>query len=189
MTSGWSASLAVAIICIRNDCCDPLNVRTFTQVASRPSSSTEVAEFAGQLFFRLWRASHTRIAAALETLGLTPALFGLLNVLAARDGAMQQELGSAMGVDPSTMVALIDGLESSGLAKRRPHPTDRRARAVTITPKGRRALERGRGMAAQVEDEVLRGLTADERRELLTLLRRALDSAPPQSLWRAEEGD
>jgi hypothetical protein len=44
-------------------------------------------------------------------------------------------------------------------------------------------------MSAQVEDEVLRGLTAAERRQLLTLLRRALSSAPPQSLWRAEEGD
>jgi hypothetical protein len=44
-------------------------------------------------------------------------------------------------------------------------------------------------MSMQVEDEVLRGLTAAERRQLLTLLRRALSSAPPQSLWRAEEGD
>jgi hypothetical protein len=44
-------------------------------------------------------------------------------------------------------------------------------------------------MASQVQDDVLRGLTAAERRELLTLLRRALSSAPPQSLWRAEEGD
>jgi hypothetical protein len=44
-------------------------------------------------------------------------------------------------------------------------------------------------MSLQVEDEVLGGLTADERRLLLTLLRRALNSAPPQSLWRAEEGD
>jgi hypothetical protein len=44
-------------------------------------------------------------------------------------------------------------------------------------------------MAMQVEDEVLHGLTAAERRELLTLLRRALDSAPPQSPWRADEGD
>jgi len=94
-----------------------------------------------------------------------------------------------MGVDPSTMVSLIDELESAGLAKRRPHPTDRRARAVALTPKGRRVLERGRKMAMQVEDEVLRGLAAAERRELLTLLRRALDSAPPQSEWRAEEGD
>jgi DNA-binding MarR family transcriptional regulator len=150
---------------------------------------TEVAEFAGQLFFRLWRASHTRIAKALESVGLTPALFGLLNVLGAREGANQQEIGSAMGVDPSTMVSLIDQLEAAGLAQRRPHPKDRRARAVVITPKGRRALARARRMALQVEDEVLRGLTADERRQLLTLLRRALDSAPPQSLWRAEEGD
>ena len=158
-------------------------------MATRPSANVEVAEFAGQLFFRLWRASHTRIAAALESVGLTPALFGLLNIIGAREGAMQQELGSAMGVDPSTMVSLIDELESAGLAKRRPHPTDRRARAVAVTPKGRRVLERARKMAMQVEDEVLRGLTAAERRELLTLLRRALDSAPPQSEWRAEEGD
>jgi DNA-binding MarR family transcriptional regulator len=158
-------------------------------MAARPSTDTEVAEFAGQLFFRLWRASHTRVADALDALGLTPALFGLLNVLGAREGAIQQELGSEMGIDPSTMVSLIDQLESGGLAKRRPHPKDRRAREVAITPKGRRLLERARRMANDVDSEVLRGLTAGERRELLRLLRRALGSAPPQSLWRAEEGD
>src|SRR3954449_952985 len=160
-----------------------------TEMATSPSTETEVAEFAGQLFFRLWRASHTRIAVALESLGLTPALFGLLNLIGARDGAIQQELGTAMGIDPSTMVALIDQLEKAGLAKRRPHATDRRARAVTITPKGRRVLERARQMALQVEDEVLGGLPDADRRELLTLLRRAVDSAPPQPPWRAEEGD
>jgi DNA-binding MarR family transcriptional regulator len=158
-------------------------------MATTTSTDKEVAEFAGQLFFRLWRASHTRIAEGLESIGLTPALFGLLNVLGAREGAIQQELGSAMGVDPSTMVSLIDELEKAGLAKRRPCPTDRRAREVVITPKGRRRLERGRQLAREVEDEVLRGLTARQRRELLGLLRRALDAAPAQSLWSAEEGD
>src|SRR3954453_4781395 len=158
-------------------------------VATTPSADIEVAEFAGQLFFRLWRASHTRIAESLASIGLTPALFGVLNVLGAREGAIQQEIGAAMGIDPSTMVSLIDQLEAAGLAKRRPHPTDRRARAVAITPKGRRLLDRGRQLTMQVEDEVLRGLTAAERRQLLTLLRRALSTAPPQSLWSAEEGD
>src|SRR5436190_20090023 len=133
-------------------------------MATRPSTDPEVAEFAGQLFFRLWRASHTQVAEALESVGLTPALFGLLNVLGAREGAIQQELGSAMGVDPSTMVSLIDQLEHAGLAKRRLCERDRRAREVVITPKGRRTLERGREMAAQVEDEVLQGLSAGERR-------------------------
>ncbi len=158
-------------------------------MATKPFADPEVAEFVGQLFFRLWRASHTRIAAALESIGLTPALFGVLNFLGAREGAIQLEIASAMGIDPSTMVSLIDELERAGLAKRRPRPGDRRAREVVITPKGRRVLERGRQMALGVEDEVLQGLTPTERRDLLGLLRRALETAPPQSLWRAEEGD
>jgi DNA-binding MarR family transcriptional regulator len=158
-------------------------------MADRASPEAALSEFAGQLFFRLWRASHTRIAAALESVGLTPALFGLLNLLGRVEGANQQELGTAMGVDPSTMVSLIDEREAKGLAKRQPHATDRRARAVVLTAKGRRLRERGREMAAQVEDEVLGGLSAADRRELIRLLRLAYSSAPPQPPWRAEEGD
>ncbi len=158
-------------------------------MASNPSAEPPVSEYAGQLFFRLWRASHTGTATALETLGLTPALFALLNVIGARDGAIQQELGAVMGIDPSTMVSLIDQLEGAGLAKRRPAARDRRAREITITPKGRRILERGRNAAAQVEDDVLRGLSAAERRELLALLRRALEATPPQLPWPSAEGD
>src|SRR5262249_14208208 len=141
----------------------------------------------GQLFFRLWRASHTRMAEALESIGLTTASFGLLNLLGDREGAIQQELGREMGIDPSTMVSLIDGLESDGLAKRRPCPRDRRAREVVITPKGRRQLDRGRELAIQVEDEVLQGLSAAERRKLLALLRQALEASPAQPLWTGEE--
>jgi DNA-binding MarR family transcriptional regulator len=158
-------------------------------MATRLSTDVEVAEFAGQLFFRLWRANHTRTADALKSLGLTPALFALLNVLGTREGAIQQELSSDMGIDPSAMVTLIDELEDAGLAERRRRPGDRRAWEVAITPKGRRTLERARRFAAQVEDEVLAGLSAAERRQLLTLLRRALASAPAQPPWRSEEGD
>jgi DNA-binding MarR family transcriptional regulator len=158
-------------------------------IAASISTDVEVAEFAGQLFFRLWRASHTRVAEALKAIGLTPALFGLLNVLGAREGAIQQQLSADMGIDPSTMVTLLDELESAGLAQRRRRPGDRRAWEVAITPKGRRRLEQGRRFAAEVDDEVLGGLTAVERRQVLTLLRRALVSAPPQPPWHSEEGD
>src|SRR5437868_14822975 len=113
------------------------------------SSDIEVAEFAGQLSFRLWRASHTRTAEALGSVGLTPALFALLNVLGAREGTIQQQLSSDMGIDPSAMVKLIDELENAGLAERRRRPGDRRAWEVGITPTGRRTLERARRLAAQ----------------------------------------
>jgi DNA-binding MarR family transcriptional regulator len=158
-------------------------------MATQPSAEPPVTEFAGQLLFRLWRASHVRVADVLGSVGLTPALFALLNVIAAREGAIQQELGAAMGIDRTTMVSLIDQLESGGLAKRRPSPTDRRAREIAITPKGRRLMQRSRRMISETEDEVLAGLTAGQRRELVNLLRRALESAPAQPLWTSQEGD
>jgi DNA-binding MarR family transcriptional regulator len=154
-----------------------------------PSPETLGAEFAGQLFFRLWRANHTRTAAALDTAGLTPPLFAVLNYLRAREGEIQQQIGAAMGIDPSTMVSLIDQLERAGLARRRPRPQDRRAREVLITPKGRRTLERARELAKQVEGEVLAGLSAAERRQLIGLLRKAVASAPPQPPWSSAEED
>jgi MarR family transcriptional regulator, lower aerobic nicotinate degradation pathway regulator len=153
------------------------------------SSDLEVAEFAGQLFFRLWRALHTRTAERLESIGLTPALFALLNVLGAREGTIQQQLSADMAIDPSAMVKLINELEEAGLAERRRRPGDRRAWEVSITPKGRRTLQHGRRLAGDVEDEVLGGLNSGERRQLLVLLRRALVSAPPQPPWHTREGD
>src|SRR5919205_325386 len=98
-------------------------------MSTHPSAQAPVTEFVGQLFFRLWRAAHVRAADVLESVGLTPALFGLL-----------------------------DQLEGAGLAKRRPSATDRRAREIAITPKGRRLLERARRMILETEDEVLAGL-------------------------------
>ena len=158
-------------------------------VSTHPATDPPVTEFAGQLLFRLWRASHTHAADVLASVGLTTALFALLNVINAREGAIQQELGATLGIDRSTMVSLIDELESTGLARRRPSVTDRRAREIVITPKGRRILKQARDLLSRAEDEVLGGLSADERRELLALLRRALDSAPAQPLWSSEEGD
>lgn len=151
-------------------------------MAATSSSDIEVAEFAGQLFFRLWRTSHTRTAAALASLDLTPAVFAVLSVLGAREGTIQQQ------IDPSAMVKLVNELEDAGLAERRRRPNDRRAWEVKITPKGRHTLQLAKRLASGVEHEVLAGLTVADRRQLLALLRRALASAPPQPVWRAEEG-
>jgi DNA-binding MarR family transcriptional regulator len=161
--------------------CDP---RTMSVSAS---SDIEVAEFAGQLLFRLWRASHTRTAEALGSIGLTPPLFALLNVLGAREGTIQQQLSSDMGIDPSAMVRLINELEGAELAERRRRPGDRRAWEVVITSQGRRRLQRARQLVAQVQDEVLGGLSAADRRQLVTLLRRAVAATPPQPAWRPGE--
>ena len=78
------------------------------------------------------------------------------------------------------MVSLVDQtLEDAGLAKRRPvrHGSPGQA-GQRSPPRAVSDFQRARGVSAHVEDEVLAGLTAPERDELLTLLRRALASAP-----------
>src|SRR5262249_23718132 len=124
-----------------------------------------------------------------HSVGLTPALFGLLIYLQSNEKAIQQEIGSAMGIDPSTMVALVDQLEDAGLANRRPRKEDRRAREGVLTAKGRQTRERARELAEEVEDRVLQGLSPVERSQLVTLLRKAFAAAPPQPPWSSEEGD
>lgn len=158
-------------------------------MAEAVSTDIEVAEYAGQLFFRLWRASHTRTAQALDSIGLTTTTFAVLNVLGARERAIQQQLSADMGIDPSAMVKLINALEEAGLVERQRRPNDRRAWEVTITPNGRHTLQQAKELASDIELEILGGLTAAERRQLLALLRQALATAPPQPAWRADEED
>jgi DNA-binding MarR family transcriptional regulator len=134
--------------------------------------------YAGFLMNVLGRKSRMRFAEALAPLGLQPPTFGLLTIIEAEEGVTQHALGAMMGIDPSTMVGLVDQLEQGGFAERRPHPGDRRAHVVQITPKGRRALERGRRAGEQVQEELLGSLTPGEREELLALLRKAVEAEP-----------
>ena len=59
----------------------------------------------------------------------------------------------------------------SELVKRRPHPTDRRARQLVLTPKG--SALRGKLLELLVEDSPLAGLSPQEQDALHDLLQRA----------------
>jgi DNA-binding MarR family transcriptional regulator len=47
-----------------------------------------------------------------------------------------------MHIDPPNATGMVDELESLGLARRRPHPTDRRAKLVEATDKGKEAARK-----------------------------------------------
>jgi DNA-binding MarR family transcriptional regulator len=114
-----------------------------------------------------------RFATALEAeLGLHPREFGVLAVVQKEPGITQQAIGDAAGVDPSTMVSTLDGLEERGLAERRPHSSDRRKRAVYLTATGEEAARQGQRIGRRVAGELLGKLSADERKQLDALLRK-----------------
>jgi DNA-binding MarR family transcriptional regulator len=116
-------------------------------------------------------------AAALEPLGLRPPHFGVLTLIDANPGSAQRELVERSMIDASTMVAVIDELEERGLAERRPHPEDRRKRAVYLTPQGRRTLQRARTVAVQTAKDVFNPLDGKELETLTKLLRKLAGAA------------
>lgn len=132
----------------------------------------ELAQFPGYLLARLGEASRRRFGAALEEHGMHPRDFGVMMLMASRPGLTQQQLHEQSGIDPSSMVAVIDELEAVGLAERRADPDDRRARRIYLTRRGEQTLERVQSLTAELQGEMFARLSREELRQLHTLLRK-----------------
>jgi DNA-binding MarR family transcriptional regulator len=111
-----------------------------------------------------------RFAERIAAIDLHPPLFRVLNMVDAAEGQSQQAIGEAIQAPASRMVAIVDELEERGMIERRPHPGDRRVRALYLTPAGRRLLSRARGIAMEHEAELVRGLGKADRAKLVALL-------------------
>lgn len=85
-----------------------------------------------------------RLRAEDDVLGISPARLSALSVVVLAGPIGIGELAAAEGVAAPTMTRLVDGLERDGLVGRGPDPDDRRGVLVRATPKGSRALYRGR---------------------------------------------
>jgi DNA-binding MarR family transcriptional regulator len=84
---------------------------------------------------------HGRRRQVAEALGMSFSRTRALRRLA-RGSLTMRELAAVMGIDPPNATVLVDDLEAQGLVRRRPHPTDRRAKVVEPTRKGRAAARR-----------------------------------------------
>jgi len=108
---------------------------------------------------------------ATADLGLTPGRFGMLVLIEANPGVTQSELARAVGLDRSTMVALLDQLEDRRLVSRR-QGEDRRTNGLWLTATGRRLLGKMKRRVAAHEARVAARFTRAERELLLDALRR-----------------
>ena len=120
-----------------------------------------------QLGFHVARRYGERLA----PLGLEQRHAGMLVRLAENDGRSQQAIAELMGVNATRMVFLTDELERLGLVERRRNPADRRSHALHLTKAGTTMLARVREVTAAHEAEIIAGLSAAERGELIALLR------------------
>jgi DNA-binding MarR family transcriptional regulator len=130
----------------------------------------------GFLLVQLGTHAHRQFAERLARLDLHPRHFGMLSHLAASEGQSQQALSDALGIHRSAVVALVDDLEERGLAERHRDPVDRRAYTLYLTPAGRKVLADLERIADEHETELLTGLDASKRSQLISLLRRVAES-------------
>jgi DNA-binding MarR family transcriptional regulator len=94
-----------------------------------------------------------------------------------RDGPLRlNDLARRMGTSAPTASRSVDALEALGLVARAPEARDRRALSIKVTERGRALLDERLSRAARAFQPATATLSAAERRELLTLLRRMTDA-------------
>jgi DNA-binding MarR family transcriptional regulator len=126
----------------------------------------------GYLLSKLGRRQSLRFAELLQPLGLRPKHFALMNVIDLADGPSQQQLGVALGLDPSGLIAAIDELEEAGLLQRRRAEEDRRRHALFLTGAGGAKLAEAREAARRRGEELIAPLSRAEAESLHELLKR-----------------
>lgn len=135
---------------------------------------------------------HRQTGACLARCGVTADQFVLLALLAERDGVTQQELVRRATSDANTVRAMLMLLERRRLIARERHPTDRRARRVTLTRRGRRTYER-LWTRSEPERQRLRGVfrpkEADTLVEFLARISEAVTLSPAGKAARLVKGE
>jgi DNA-binding MarR family transcriptional regulator len=125
--------------------------------------------------FLLFRASQASLSLAnqmLAQIGLCARQAGILTMVTELEPMTQKALADALGIDRTTMVALLDDLEDKEFVARQRHPRDRRAFLVHSTDSGRAAKAAAVRILDEQQRRFLAPLTPAERRQLAALLTR-----------------
>src|SRR5947209_16474517 len=96
----------------------------------------------GYLIYRVERRLRVRLDEAVAAHAITTTEYVTLSVLRDRDGLSSAQLARWAFVTPQAMNLVIGALERRELIRRRPDPNHGRVLRASVTPKGRKTLER-----------------------------------------------
>lgn len=111
------------------------------------------------------------VGARLKERGIGYAWMRALGALHRGGGPIiMSDLGEELGVTPRNVTKLVDELETEGLVRRLPHPSDRRATLIELTAKGREKIDEGYAEYVAVTSELFSVLSEEDRWELIRLM-------------------
>jgi DNA-binding MarR family transcriptional regulator len=126
---------------------------------------------------------NTRRREVSEALGMSFGRIRAIRRLARRPMSMG-EFAAAMGIEPPNATGIVDDLETQGLVRRQPHPSDRRAKLVELTRKGKEKARRADAILA-TPPAGLSALAPDDLETLQRILERVRGS---DGLSQADRG-
>src|SRR3954454_16411734 len=104
--------------------------------------------------------------------GISARELAVLLFLEGREPESQQQAAARLGIDRTTMVGLLDSLESRKLVARRPDADDRRRNLVVLTDTGQATLREAMHASDAAERELLAELDDRQAAHLRDLLKR-----------------
>lgn len=131
------------------------------------------------IFFQLAKASQTAVkfwTSRLSDSHITATQGMVLGFLNENDGVTSRELGERVMLDSATLTGILDRLEKAGLVERNPHPEDRRALSVCMTPQGSELSKGMIALAKTANQDFLEPLTSEEQVILRLLLKKLCTS-------------
>ncbi|HNB29055.1 MAG TPA: MarR family transcriptional regulator [Alphaproteobacteria bacterium] len=152
-------------------------VDRFTQEWRRSRPEIDASGAAGLLrVLRLGAHLERELAILCAGQGLKPGQFQVLAALRRRDPQplTATELAEAAILTSGAMTPILDKLEAQGLIRRQADDSDRRARRITITPKGRSTIDRALDLRMARHRELNAVLDPEERAALAAILRKLL---------------
>ncbi|KAA3500021.1 MarR family transcriptional regulator [Rhizobium rhizogenes] len=95
-------------------------------------------------------------------LGLTPGEARALLTVAVVDGSKQSEIAARLGIEPMTICAYLDKLQSLNLVERQQDPQDRRSKRIVLTKASTDMLEAVRLEIDQLVSHATQGMNEEE---------------------------
>jgi DNA-binding MarR family transcriptional regulator len=110
--------------------------------------------------------------------GINARELAVLLMLGDREPESQQQAAQRLGIDRTTMVSLLDGLEHKTLVRRRADPADRRRNVVELTDAGQTVLDKAMRASDEAEQQLLADLGERDATRLRELLGRIATGDP-----------
>ncbi len=134
------------------------------------------SDSAGYLVNHVSRIFARGLAARIAPLDLTIGTFPALLELWERDGLTQKQLVERLHIEQATMANTLSRMERDGLILRKKDPTDGRVQRVWLTQRARDLQGDATAAAMDQNTETLKGLTEQEQRDFIQLMKKLIAS-------------